>query len=77
MSKTLYNLRLLADRPLRQDRLDIFLDSYAASLDAYPYCYSPVRRRGADALWQDFVRIAQDTNRAMEKNAALRLNKNE
>ncbi|MBF9048526.1 hypothetical protein GTA62_06270 [Roseobacter sp. HKCCD9010] len=73
MAKTLYNLRLLGDRPLQQERLDLFLDAYGASLDANPACFSSSRRRGAAALWDDFVRISEDTNRAMSNNAARRI----
>ena len=77
MPKTLYNLRLLADRKLRQSRFDLFLDSYGASLDAYPVCYSPAKKRGVEALWQDFVQISQDTNKAFEKNSGQVASKDE
>lgn len=65
MANTLYNIRLLGDAPLRKQRLDIFLDAYGASLDAFPECRLPYMRRGADALWGDFVRVSQDLNHAV------------
>lgn len=77
MSRTLYNLRLLADRPLRDKHLEVFLDSYGASIDAEPLCYRPTRQRGVDALWSDFVRIAHDTDRAFSVNTAARLPKHD
>lgn len=77
MARTLYNLRLLGDTKLRANRLDVFLDGYAASLDVDPLCYSPARRRGADALWNDFVRISHDTNRAFRNHTSKRVSLDE
>ena len=65
MPKPIYNIRLVADGPLRKKRLDIFLDAYATSLDAWPTHLGGPPKRGADALWGDFVRISQDINKVV------------
>ena len=68
MASKLYNLRQLADFPLRKRTLELFLDTYATSLDISPAVFPGARRRGADALWQDFANISQDANRAMRRH---------
>ena len=71
MKHRLYNLRLLGDARLRDDRLDVFLDSVGASMDMFPVCKTGLQSRGADALWTDFVRISEDVNRALNKSKNL------
>jgi hypothetical protein len=68
MAKTLYNIRLLGDSRLRDSAFEAFLDGYATSIDVDPICYRPRRARSAEALGGDFVRIANDANRAIARN---------
>lgn len=68
MTKKIYNLRLLGDGTLRDSAFSAFLDGYAASIDVDPICYQPRRRQSAEAIWDDFVRIALDANAAIERN---------
>lgn len=65
MARALYNIRSLGDPSVRQARLAAFLDGFAAAIDIYPVCEPQRMRRGADALWEDFVRIASDMDRAV------------
>jgi len=67
MAKKLYNLPLLGDAQMRDDALGLFLDTYATSLDVDPVCRSMTRKKSAEALWDDFVRISSDLNRAVAK----------
>jgi len=71
MQRKLYNLRLLADKPLRDQKFDIFIDGFAASIDIDPICIHPQRNKPINALWEDFVRIASDANTGLTKNHKL------
>mgnify|MGYP005867141671 CR=1 FL=1 len=77
MAKTLFNLRMLGDRSRRERLLSWFLDGYGQSLDLTPECHRPSREKDAEALWQDFVKIAEDMHKAtgrIEGEAARRRN---
>lgn len=77
MAKALYNIRVLADGALRKTRFDAFLDGYAPSIDAFPHISQQTYRRGADALWGDFVRVARDTDRTLKQHSSRLIEKNE
>jgi hypothetical protein len=64
MAKTLYNIRLVGDRPFNGAAFDALMDGFAASMDVYPSCSLPLKRRSAEKIWADFVKVAEDTNRA-------------
>ena len=66
MAKVLYNLRMLGDSKMRDAAFGAFLDAYATSIDIDPICYRPRRRKSAEALWADFVRVAMDANTAID-----------
>lgn len=67
MAKNLYNHPMLGHPIHRGEQLTTFLDAYAFSIDVKPTQHSPQFRRGADALWQDFVAITGDANLAVNK----------
>jgi len=60
MVKRLFNLPTLGDPSRRERFLAWFLDGYAQSLDVYPDCRHLARQKDAGALWQDFVKVAED-----------------
>ena len=64
MKRKLYNLPLVSDARA----FWAFLDAYAASLDVIPDCSRTAPRKSADALWEDFVRVASDANSAFRRN---------
>lgn len=66
MTKMLYNLRLLGDRPMTGGAFDAFMDGYGASMDMFPVCRYPSNSRSAEKIWADFVRVAMDANKGLE-----------
>lgn len=64
MTRKIYNIRVLGDRKLRNSAFDAYLDGYASSLDIYPSCDHPAAKRPVNSLWDDFVRVSGDLNRA-------------
>lgn len=68
MVRKLRNLPLLADPHKRNAGLRAFLDGYAACMDIDP---EPLDgrypKKSADALWDDFVRVASDANGAFRR----------
>lgn len=73
MTKTLYNLRLLGDRPMTGGAFDAFMDGFGSSMDVFPTCRMPKKSRSADRLWDDFVRIAIDANKGLERAKTVSL----
>lgn len=73
MAKTLYNLRLLGDRPMTGGAFDAFMDGFGASIDMFPVCRYQAKSRSAEKLWEDFVRIAEDANKGLETAKILTL----
>ena len=45
-----------------------FLDGYATALDVDPVIRKPRIQRSPEIIWDDFMRIARDADRAIEKN---------
>ena len=71
MTKTLYNLRLLGDRPMTGRAFEAFMDGYGASMDMFPVCQYSSKSRSAEKIWADFVRVAHDANKGMENAMPL------
>lgn len=67
MKTRFYNLRILGDKKARSKAFDAFLDAYSSSLDVYPICHRTPHRRSVEALWEDFVTVAHDTNLTAKK----------
>jgi hypothetical protein len=68
MAKTLYNIRLVGDRPFQGAQFDALMDGFAASMDVFPSCSFPARKRSAEKIWADFVKISEDINRTASKD---------